>query len=201
MKQAICVFLTFSSLVFGTGWEGKPVNTWAPVVWTTPGFPVVPDSSSVLHRRRDGVVVNLASSGFAPNTVVTMWWVIFNRPQFCTHPAPSINALCTGPDLGNAAVAATYQWAGSQVVRDEGEIAIKSSLALGEKSGCASSSLPCAGLLDVNGAEYHIALRSMGPVIPSLLFDQLNTFTGGCLPGQPNAGLCTNVQGAVHPGL
>jgi hypothetical protein len=108
--------------------------------------------------------------------------------------------LCSGPDIANPATGATYQWADGQVVREDGEVALKASLAVGDLSNCAAPTLPCVGLIAVNGAEYHIALRSMGPVVPALLSSQLTTLNGGCLAGQPNAGRCANLQGAVHVG-
>jgi hypothetical protein len=187
-------------LAAGVTLDGQPTNSWAPVVWLSPGFPVVPDSSSVLHRADGFATMHIASHGFAPETVVNAWWVIFNYPLNCTHPVPATNSLCSGPDLANPAVAATYQWADGQVVRDDGDVALKASLAVGDQSNCAAGTLPCVGLVDVNGAEYHIALRSMGPVVPVLLSAQLTTLTAGCLAGQPNAGRCANVQGAVHVG-
>jgi hypothetical protein len=175
-------------------------NSWAPVVWLSPGFPVVPGSSSVLRRTSEIATMHIASAGFAADTVVTAWWVIFNYPLNCTHPVPATSSLCSGPDIANPATGPTYQWADGQVVRDDGEIALKASLAVGDTTNCASPSLPCVGLLDVGGAEYHIALRSMGAVIPSMLAVQLTTLDGGCHAGEPNAGQCANVQGAVHPG-
>ncbi len=175
-------------------------NSWAPVVWLSAGFPVVPGSSSVLRRTTEVATMHIASSGFAPDSVVTAWWVIFNYPLNCAHPVPATNSLCSGPDIANPATGATYQWADGQVVRDDGEITLKGSLAVGDITSCAAANLPCVGLLDVGGAEYHIALRSMGAVIPSMLPLQLTTLDGGCRAGEPNAGQCANVQGAVHPG-
>jgi hypothetical protein len=175
-------------------------NSWAPVVWLSPGFPIVSGSSSVLRRTSDVATMHIASSGFAPDTVVTAWWVVFNYPLNCTHPNTATNSLCGGPDIANPATGTTYQWADGQVVHEEGEVALKASLAVGDSTHCASAALPCVGLLDVGGAEYHIALRSMGPIVPSLLSAQLTTLNGGCQPGEPNAGRCANVQGAAHLG-
>jgi len=153
----------------GAAGQPKAVNSWAPVL-QLPSYAVVPGSSSVLHRRADWVTMHIASRGFAPDTVVTAWWVIFNYPSSCTHPVPEPHALCAGPDISNPATGPTYQWADGQVVHEDGEVSLKASLAVGNTTFCASPALPCIGLIEVRGAEYHIALRSMGPVIPALSF-------------------------------
>jgi hypothetical protein len=141
----------------------------------------------------------ITSRDFEPNNVVSAWWINFNHPENCTHPDLSRGWLCTGPDLADPATGGSYQFADSQIVRGGGRIALSARLAAGDTSGCASPSLPCIGLINPMGAEYHIALRTMGPVIPDLLQEQLTTLNGGCEPGEPNAGLCANVQGTVHP--
>jgi len=196
----VSVFAAATSLTVATTVKAHPTNSWAPVVWLSPGSPVVPDSSSVLHRDADFVTMHIASREFAAGTVVTGWWVIFNYPLNCTHPVPATNSLCSGPDIANPATGTTYQWADGQVVREDGDVALKASLAVGDVSNCAAATLPCVGLIDVNGAEYHIPVRSMGPVVPAILSIQLTTLNGGCLAGEPNAGRCANVQGAVHLG-
>ena len=170
-----------------------------PVVYLAPGFPVVPGSLSIVHRSLDGASMWIKSTGFTPNTVVSAWWINFNNPENCTHPDVSHGWLCTGPDLADPATGGSYQFADSQIVKDRGRIVLRARLPVGETSGCASPSLPCIGLTNPIGAEYHIALRTMGPVIPALLEEQRTTLDAGCGPGEPNAGLCANVQGAVHP--
>ncbi len=175
------------------------VNSVEPVVYIAPGFPVVPGSISVVHRSEDGASTWITSPGFVPNTVVSAWWINFNNPENCTHPDLPHGWLCTGPDLADPATGGSYQFADSQIVKGRGRIVLRARLAVGDTSGCASPSLPCIGLTNPMGAEYHIALRTMGPVIPALLEEQLTTLNGGCGPGEPNAGLCANVQGAVHP--
>ncbi len=210
MKAPIARLFVTLSLV-GLAWVGDvfafpqesdspEVNSKEPVVLLAPGFPIVPGSKSKLTREPDRLELQIRSRGFTPGTVVTAWWLVFNHPEACTNPIPRPDGiwLCSGPDLSNPATGATYQFLGGQVVGNDGKVSLAGELALGDTSGCAAPTLPCVGLLDSYGSEPHIPLRSMGPVIPSLLHEQLTTFNGGCLAGQPNAGQCANVQGAVH---
>jgi hypothetical protein len=90
-----------------------------------------------------------------------------------------------------------FKFADAQIVRDEGEISLHAELAVGDTSGCAGPTQPCNGLLDVWDAEYHVFIRTHGPLIPELLDAQLRTFNGGCLTGQPNTGQCMNIQGSA----
>ncbi|MGH3647369.1 MAG: hypothetical protein ACRDTM_09355 [Micromonosporaceae bacterium] len=44
----------------------------------------------------------------------------------------------------------------------------------------------------------HLVIRTHGPAIPGMLDYQISSFNGGCAPGEPNTGLCRNVQASVH---
>jgi len=170
-----------------------PKNFEIPVLYLATSSPV-PGATSVYHLRDAGASWHIASNGFAPGSVVNAWWLIFNKPENCTHPSPSLHLLCSGADLTDPATVPTRQWADAQIVHDEGEISMKADLPVGDTTRCDGA---CNGLIDVFHAEYHVFVRTHGPVIPSLVQEQLNTFNGGCLTGEPNVGLCTNLQGSA----
>jgi hypothetical protein len=203
------LFVSFSLITLGWAADvlprpqeakGQEAKSKEPVVQLAPGFPIVPGSKSKLTRDPGSLELEIRSHGFTPGTVVTAWWLVFNHPEACANPIqrPDGIWLCSGPDVSNPATGATYQFLAGQVVGNDGKISLAGELKVGNTSGCAAPTLPCVGLLDSFGSEPHIPLRSMGPIIPSLLQEQLTTFNGGCLAGQPNAGQCVNVQGAVH---
>ena len=169
MIPARFILLPALLMTFGAQAQRRVVNTEEPVVLIAPGFPVIKGSSSVVHRSFDGASMHVESRGFAPNCVASAWWFIFNHPENCTHPDLSQGYLCTGPDLPDPATGGTYQFADSQVVHGGGEVSFTATLAVGDVSHCASPTSPCVGLTNPMRAEYHILLRSMGPVIPTLL--------------------------------
>src|SRR5881628_3858454 len=45
--------------------------------------------SSTLKRLPDSVQMTLQTTGLPANHVVTVWWVIFNQPQFCKFGEPA----------------------------------------------------------------------------------------------------------------
>lgn len=53
--------------------------------------------------------------------------------------------------------------------------------------------------LQNNQQEVHVVVRTHGEAIPGLVNEQISTLNGGCNPGEPNEGVCANVQGAAFP--
>jgi hypothetical protein len=179
------LFVTFS--LIGLAWagnvlprpqeaKGQEVKSKAPVVWLAPGFPILPGSKSKLTRDPDGLQLEIRSHGFT-----------LNHLEACTNPIqrPDEIWLCSGPDVSNPATGATYHFLAGQVVGNDGKISLAGELKVGDASGCASPTLPCIGLLNPFGSEPHIPLRSMGPVIPGLLQEQLTTLNEAALRANP----------------
>ena len=51
------------------------------------------------------------------------------------------------------------------------------------------------GVLDhTRDADVFLVIRSHGPVIPGMQHVQFTTISGGCLPGEPNEGMCADKQ-------
>ena len=125
-----------------------------------------------------------------PGDAVTLWWAVFNNPEFC-------EGGCNGPDLRNPDVQAGLFYGGGEVVNEDGTLTIISTRAEGDASGVDTAHMDFAGaqtgIIDAQTAEIHVALRSHGAAHedPALLAEQLGTFTAACNPE------CSNQQAAT----
>jgi hypothetical protein len=163
---------------------GPAVRTVSPVVlfMTTTD---VPDAWSALVRNDDGVAATFHSTGLAPGSTATLWWVFFNNPAACVDG-------CNLPDLANPAVRASVQFAAGHVIGGGGTANYGAYITEGDTSGCAVPSLPCNGLLDSRAAEVHLVVRTHGQALPGAIDEQISSFNGGCNP------TCANVQASAH---
>jgi hypothetical protein len=140
--------------------------------------------TSKLVRTDAGISASLHSS-MPAGQAVTMWFVVFNHPEFCaTSP-------CTPADMANPAVMFDALYGGGHV----------------EVGG-----LQPVGLQNPLGAEVFLMLHSHGPAGRGrTLKEQISSFTGGCDvflgpggvaagPGDvPDAtGECSTTQVAIH---
>jgi hypothetical protein len=147
---------------------------------------VIPAAGSLLARSREGVFMELHTSGLAAGSVVTAWWVVFNNPEECaTSP-------CSVADLPNPAVQSSLVNAAGRVVGADGAASYGDFLAVGDTTGAFTG----PGLLDPFKAEIHLVTRTHGPALtadPAALAQQLSTFNGGCPPNT-----CANLQVSIH---
>jgi hypothetical protein len=146
---------------------------------------VVPDAWSALVRTDNGVAATLHTSGLAPGSAATLWWVFFNNPAACVGE-------CDLPDLFNPATQASVQFASGHVIGGRGTANYGAYIREGDTSGCAAPSLPCNGLIDSRAALVHLVVRSHGQALPGAINEQISSFNGGCNP------TCGNVQASVH---
>jgi hypothetical protein len=146
---------------------------------------VVPEAWSALVRNDNGVAATVNTSGLAPGSAATLWWVFFNNPAACVGG-------CDGPDLANPAVQGSVQFAAGHVIGGAGVANYGTYITEGDTSGCAAPSLPCNGLLDSRAAEVHLIIRTHGQALPGLIDEQIHSFNGGCNP------ICANVQASAH---
>lgn len=141
----------------------------------------------------------LAQEGEEP-TALTVWWVVFNKPENCaTSP-------CGEPDLFEPAVQASAFYATGALTDADGGVMFVTSLyetvpGKFKRIDLNTSLLGGPGLMDARKAEIHAVVRSHGPAlfdVPGGVRDQLTGFLDpGCqdLEG-PN--VCEDVQFAVH---
>jgi hypothetical protein len=146
---------------------------------------VVPDAWSALVRTDTGVAATLHTSGLAPGSAATLWWVFFNNPAACIGE-------CDLADLSNPIVQASVQYAAGHVIGGDGVADYGASITEGDTSGCAAEFLPCNGLIDSRAALVHLIVRSHGQALPGAIDEQISSFNGGCNP------TCENVQASVH---
>lgn len=54
---------------------------------------------SVVATSEQGTRMTLHTSDRPAGHAVTVWWVVFNEPQNCTHPEPALGLKCSAGDL------------------------------------------------------------------------------------------------------
>ena len=182
-----------SALDGGITWHVQ--QSTSDVHWSS-NSTVIPGASSKLLRTNEGATMELHTSELDASDAVNVWWVVFNNPENCTQG--HFGLRCGPGDLGNPSTQASFMFAAGSVSSANGKANFGGHLPVGDTKGC-SPGLPCnGGLTNPMGADIHLVVRDHGPIIPSMLHEQLSTFNGGCNPGEPNAGECMNVQSSAH---
>ena len=158
-------------------------------------------ASSNLRTYDWGASFNLNTYGLKPMDAVTVWWVIFNYPEYCTHGTGGYR--CGEGDLapfgGNSSVESSVVHADGDVIDYRGFGHFQGNLMAND----ASKALFGNGLVHPEGADIHFVVRSHGRVWGSLVREQLNTFGGGCNNAPPGTGMpgpntCWDAQFSVH---
>ncbi len=172
-------------------------NSFTSLAWF-PGIPgksgPIANSSSVLIRNANGVAYTTSTTGLLAGGAYTVWWVIFNNPEFCSPPGCAAKDF---PPNGDPRVQASVLWASGRVVDGRGQGNFSSHLAARGVSAAPGQILFGPALLDAFGAEIHLVVRSHGPASmnPVVLNAQLTTFGGNCSI-IPNP--CQDQQAAQH---
>jgi hypothetical protein len=191
---ALAVSITFLAAAGVTAaQDGRSSNLKTSIerVRSLPSGATVPAAGASLSRNNDAVFGTISTSGLLPGSVVTMWWAIFNNPQFCANPE------CAAPDLNTPAVNGSLQYGGGYVVGANGRADFSGYLAAGDNTGAvypfANMPNPAPGIALPKSAQIHLVIRSHGPAssTPETLIQQLTMFNGGC------GGPCPNIQAAV----
>jgi hypothetical protein len=136
-----------------------------------------------LIRNANGVNLTLKAEGLVPGHAYTVWWVVWNYPSECDGP-------CDDPDVGDPDVQAEIIYATGNIAGASGKGNFGASLSENDASGSINEEffgLPSyGGLHDAMNAEFHIVLRSHGPMIPGEVNEQIGTYAGGCDPNDLN---------------
>ena len=158
--------------------------------------PVIPQAGASLSRNNDGVLGTISTSGLTPGHVVTLWWAVFNNPQFCATSG------CAASDLNNPAVNGSLQFGGGIIVGAGGRADFSGYLAEGDNTGFYLNPAfpnmpnPSPGIVDTKRATIHLVIRTHGAASPdpTILSQQLTSFPGGCAVSVPSP--CANIQAA-----
>jgi len=173
----------------------------------------VPDSAVTLIRDPDAQTVTSTEwqvRELTPGDAVTAWWIFFTDQTDCEDGNSAIGSLCGPNDLrDHPTVQAGFGYSGpapmgGTIVDENGDATFPTltSPVITADSPINPDFLIGNGILDLMGTEVHLMVRSHGPALGGDLETlQLSSFDGGCLDGEPNAGLCKNRQFAFFAPL
>jgi hypothetical protein len=178
----ILLMLSVASPVFAAAQQDE-----APVRLFTDGSEVV-DASSKLVRTGAGVSMTLQTSGLTPGSTVTVWWVIFNNPEYCSGGMNPFGLKCDAGDFSNPDVEASVMIAAGHVIGGSGMGNFGGSIKVGKDTKFVA--LP-GGLTNPEGADIHLVVRDHGPLDPTLMPGLIHT-VNVCNP------MCTDVQFSAH---
>jgi hypothetical protein len=170
------------------------VKTTITPVYRIGSTDVIPQAGASLARNNDGVLGTISTSGLTPGHVITVWWSIFNNPEFCANP------VCAASDFNNPLVNGSLQFGGGTLADAGGRVSFAGYLAEGENTGFYLNPAfpnmpnPAPGIVDTKTAQIHLAIRRHGPASadPTILNEQLTSFPGGCSMTNP----CATIQAA-----
>lgn len=156
---------------------------------------IIPQAGASLSSDNNGVLGTFSTSGLTPGHVITLWWAIYNNPEYCAM------ASCIPPDLNNPAVNGSLQFGGGTIADAGGRVDFMGYLAEGDNTGFyldpgfPNMPNPAPGIVKTNKAQIHLAVRTHGMPNPDpvIFNEQLTSFTGGCSVAVPP---CATVQAA-----
>lgn len=197
IRRATTALLCVAGLVAGaTGVAGaQPSNHMSSAVFRFSDGGAVAGGVARLVTNDAGATISVRTAELAgePHTV---WWVVFNHPEHCADPFAT-GFQCGPGDLpflgGDPDVKFSLLYAAGNVVGHSGNAGFGARLRVGDPADAVMG----PGLVDPRGAEIHLVIRTHGPTIPHMVERQIHTFNGACDPGDPNEGLCRDVQFAA----
>lgn len=168
------------------------------MVLSLPDLSPVANAASVMQRNRHGVSFSFRTTGLEPDTVYTMWVLVFNNPQFCIGTADLGCSPMVGDFAADTPIAASLVWGAGGISDGWGQIRLESTVFEGE-GGWPGFKAFGPGLLDSSKAEIHLVLRRHGSAAEletAGLLETALTTPGGCV-GAP-CGAAGDVQAAAH---
>jgi hypothetical protein len=155
----------------------------------------VVDGATVLIRnfRDDVVEATVSTRALEPEVAYSIWWAIFNRPQYCVIPYE-----CGLPDLeingGDPRVRVSVFWGGGLVADMSGTANHSVRLLPGRTDRELFANSKNYGLIDIRRAEIHLVLRTHGPAgIAGTVGEQVGSAFLAC----PSSG-CVNAFASIH---
>ncbi len=184
-KVTVLVLALVVSLVSVTLAVAGGHKSQSNVYWFSDGS-MVDGASAQLVRGPNGVSMQVTTSGLEVGAAYTVWWVVFNHPEFCENGIDGLTT-CGEGDLFIESVGASVLYAAGHVVgSNSSHASFADGLKVGDLSGCqepfAGFGLCRDGLTDPSGAEIHLVIRSHDEFIPAMMPAMIHTFGGGCTP-------------------
>jgi hypothetical protein len=162
------------------------------VFWLADGSAIA-GAWSNLVRTDHGASFTIHTSGLTAGDAVSVWWVVFNRPEECEAGEGDLS--CGAGDLppfgGDFSAEPSVFFATGHIIGGSGG---------GQFGGYTTTDGPRGevlfgdGLTNPRGAEIHLVVRTHGPAIPSMLPGQFMSFGVGC-----DVNTCEDLQFAAHP--
>lgn len=153
--------------------------------------PMMVQGATILVRDFAAKVMTatVTSAALEPHTAYSIWWVVFNRPQFCATPYE-----CAGADLGNPNVEGSVFWGGGLLADGDGYGNTQIELRRGRTERELFGPMRDDGLQRLHDAEIHLVLRTHGPAgMAGSVAAQVGTANEACPPSD-----CQNVFFSVH---
>lgn len=117
---------------------------------------IVADATAALTRNREGASMTLKTSELTPGHTVTVFWVIFNEPEACTHPHGTFR--CGPGDLpplgGDGTARPSVVPASDKTIGRQGKATFAGHLEVGDTEGA----LFGPGLAEPRGADIHLVV-------------------------------------------
>ena len=157
MKKLLPAAIAAATILFASASPAAAATTGVYQVGT--GTPIAGATAS-LNRQATGVDLSLSTLELPGHHVVTLWWFVFNHPEYCAH---GFGFCQCGPgDLavngGNPAVTSSLVYATGAKVGASGRAGFDAHLKKNDTKGAAFG----PGLVSPSGAEIHIGLRDDG---------------------------------------
>lgn len=160
------------------------------------GSPDIVDGATVLIRdfKYQRIDATISTSALEPDYAYSIWWAVFNRPQYCATPY-----RCAGSDLevngGDPRIRASVFWGGGFVADDSGTANVSLTLTPGTTTRQLFGMTKDYGLQSLRDAEIHVVLRSHGIAgLAGPVSQQVGTADLAC--PDPD---CANVFASFHP--
>lgn len=118
--------------------------------------------------------IKVKANGLEPGHAYTMWVVYFNDQTLCVEG-------CNGADLGTGG---GVVYGTGRIASHNGSATFRANLRTGDGADAVGETPPppfaFAPYAAGESNEFHIVIRSHGPLIWGEIWDQLTTFGGGC---------------------
>lgn len=156
---------------------------------------IAPGATILIRDLKDRVITaTVTSAALTPHYAYSIWWVVFNRPQFCAVPYE-----CGSGDLGNDQVKGSVFWGGGLLADAGGYGNTQLELREGRVDRELFGPMNDHGLRNLKRAEVHLVLRTHEDAgVAGTVAKQIGTANEACPltdMGEPD---CRNVFFSVH---